>query len=97
VYILVSLLFYFTYIDAVDIFDNPCGSFSSSQDFHKVVATSKSEFVRPIKSCEISKPSDIAGENINSIVRACHHKLKRHYLIGFEKANYNDGRAFDIR
>jgi hypothetical protein len=97
VYILVSLLFCFTYIDAVDDRACPYNLFSNSQDLHKVVATSKSEFARAIKSCEINKPSDIGGENTNNIVRTCNRKLKRHSLIGLENANYLDERTLEIR
>lgn len=96
-YILVNLLFCVTYIYAVDVVGTSYSSFSNFQNIHKVVSTSKTEFVRPIKSCEITKASDIGSENTNNIVYACNRKLKRHYLISVEKANYSDGRAFKIR
>jgi len=53
----------------------------TAEELHKVVMVSKSEFMKPIKRCEINKPSDSAIQNTYNIVRACDTEIKRYQLF----------------
>ena len=59
-------------------------------ELHKVVLTSKSDFLRPIKRCEINGASNSSIQNTHIIVRACNTNTERHQLFDLQKANYID-------
>ena len=55
----------------------------TAEDLHKVVLVSKSEFMKPIKRCEINSASRSTMQNTHIIVRACADSPERYPLFGF--------------
>lgn len=55
----------------------------TAEDLHKVVLVSKSEFMRPITTCEINNASNGTVQNTYNIVYTCTSGPKRHQLFGF--------------